>query len=129
MSEPSTLRDVRDKRRAERLSGRTRPDYMTVIVEATERVLAETPFHKVTIDQILNEAQVSRATFYAYFSSKVEVVAEVLSRVMLELFDLLSAHDKRLHAYPGQHADNGPEAFEVQAAFLKRYLERRASVP
>jgi hypothetical protein len=29
-----------------------------------------------------------------------------------------------LHAYPGQHADNGPEAFEVEAAFLQRYLER-----
>ena len=42
----------------------------------------------------------------------------------LDLFDRLGAHDKRLHAYPGQHADNGPEAFEVQTAFLKRYLER-----
>jgi dienelactone hydrolase len=42
----------------------------------------------------------------------------------LELFDQLGAHDKRLHAYPGQHVDNGPEAFEVEAAFLKRYVER-----
>jgi dienelactone hydrolase len=40
----------------------------------------------------------------------------------LELFDCLGSSDKRLHAYPGQHSDNGPEAFEVQAAFLKRYL-------
>ena len=40
-----------------------------------------------------------------------------------DLFDRLGARDKRLHAYPGQHADNGPEAFEVEAAFLKRYLE------
>src|SRR5262247_3729558 len=32
----------------------------------------------------------------------------------LELFNQLGAQDKRLHAYPGQHADNGPEAFEVQ---------------
>ena len=40
----------------------------------------------------------------------------------LDLFDRLGAKDKRLHAYPGQHVDNGPEAFEVEAAFLKRYL-------
>ena len=40
----------------------------------------------------------------------------------LQLFDNLGSQDKRLHAYPGLHADNGPEAFEVQAAFLKRYL-------
>src|SRR5262249_6182057 len=42
----------------------------------------------------------------------------------LVLFDRLGTQDKRLHAYPGQHADNAPEAFEVAAAFLKRYLER-----
>ena len=42
----------------------------------------------------------------------------------LDLFDRLGARDKRLHAYPGQHADNGPEVLEVDAAFLKRYLER-----
>lgn len=42
----------------------------------------------------------------------------------LELFDRLGARDKRLHAYPGQHVDNGPEAFDVEAAFLQRYLGR-----
>ena len=41
----------------------------------------------------------------------------------LELFDQLGSKDKRLHAYPGQHVDNGPESFAVQAEFLKRYLE------
>lgn len=40
----------------------------------------------------------------------------------LELFDLLGSKDKRLHAYPGIHIDNGPEAFEFQAAFLNLYL-------
>jgi dienelactone hydrolase len=40
----------------------------------------------------------------------------------LALFDLLGSKDKRLHAYPGQHVDNGPEAFAVQAQFLKGYL-------
>jgi dienelactone hydrolase len=40
----------------------------------------------------------------------------------LELFDMLGAKDKRLHAYPGQHSDNGPEAFVAQAVFLKGYL-------
>lgn len=40
----------------------------------------------------------------------------------LDLYDRIGAVDKRLHAYPGVHVDNGPEAFEVQAEFLKRYL-------
>lgn len=41
----------------------------------------------------------------------------------LALFDQLASKDKRLHAYPGEHSDNGPEAFIAQAAFLARYLE------
>lgn len=42
----------------------------------------------------------------------------------LDLFDRLASRDKRLHAYPGLHSDNGPEAFTVQADFLQRYLEQ-----
>ena len=40
----------------------------------------------------------------------------------LDLYDRLGSPDKRLHAYPGIHVDNGPDAFETQAAFLERYL-------
>jgi dienelactone hydrolase len=40
----------------------------------------------------------------------------------LDLFDLIGSEDKRLHAYPGLHMDNGPEAFDVQAEFLERHL-------
>lgn len=40
----------------------------------------------------------------------------------LELYDRLGSSDKRLCAYPGVHVDNGPDAFECQAEFLKRYL-------
>ncbi len=40
----------------------------------------------------------------------------------LDLFDRIGSEDKRLHAYPGVHVDNGPEAFGVQAEFLERNL-------
>lgn len=40
----------------------------------------------------------------------------------LDLYDRLGSANKRLHAYPGVHVDNGPEAFDSQAEFLKRYL-------
>ena len=41
----------------------------------------------------------------------------------LELFASLGSADKRLHAYPGKHSDDGPEALETSAAFLARYLK------
>jgi dienelactone hydrolase len=40
----------------------------------------------------------------------------------LELFDMLPAPDKRLHAYPGEHSLDGPDGLQVSAAFLRRYL-------
>ncbi len=40
----------------------------------------------------------------------------------IDLFDRIGSADKRLHAYPGIHGDNGPDAFVAQAEFLKRYL-------
>jgi hypothetical protein len=40
----------------------------------------------------------------------------------LELFESLGSADKRLHAYPGKHSDDGPEALETSAAFLRRQL-------
>lgn len=70
-------------------------------------------------------------TYFAIFAPKVQVPVLFVMQWdderferhgQLDLFDRIGAADKRLHAYPGQHADNGPEAFEVQAAFLKRYL-------
>jgi dienelactone hydrolase len=39
-----------------------------------------------------------------------------------ELYESLGSPDTPLHAWPGQHADDGPEALETRAAFLHRYL-------
>jgi len=39
-----------------------------------------------------------------------------------ELYALLAARDKRLHAYPGQHGDLPMESFVASAEFLVRYL-------
>ena len=41
----------------------------------------------------------------------------------LELFDMLGSTDKRLHAYPGRHADDGPETFSAGGTFLQCYLK------
>jgi dienelactone hydrolase len=39
-----------------------------------------------------------------------------------ELFDLIGSEDKRLHAYPGAHADYGEETVEMHADFFERQL-------
>lgn len=39
-----------------------------------------------------------------------------------EVFDLIGSEDKRLHAYPGAHAESGEETVEVHAEFFERQL-------
>lgn len=56
-----------------------------LIFAATERLLAETPFHEVSVAKIIREAGVSRATFYFYFSSKFAVITALLSSVMEDI--------------------------------------------
>jgi AcrR family transcriptional regulator len=61
-----------------------------MILIATESILADTPLHDISVARIMDEARVSRGTFYSYFASKFEVVAALLEQVMEEMYDLLT---------------------------------------
>jgi TetR/AcrR family transcriptional regulator, ethionamide resistance regulator len=54
----------------------------TAVLDATERLLAQRPFSELSVNDILEEAGVSRTSFYAYFDSRTAVIAECLRRVM-----------------------------------------------
>jgi AcrR family transcriptional regulator len=89
MPEPSAIHELRERRRAERALELVRPDTRAMILAATESILADTPLHDISVARIMEEAQVSRGTFYSYFASKFEVVAALLEQVMEEMYDLL----------------------------------------
>ncbi len=62
-------------------------DTEVAIFAATERLLAETPFHELSVAQIIAAAEISRATFYFYFSSKFAVLAGLVAQTTDEVFD------------------------------------------
>jgi TetR/AcrR family transcriptional regulator, ethionamide resistance regulator len=80
---PVELSRIADRPRGHKGSS----DAETTIFAATERLLADTPLHDLSVAQIINEAGVSRATFYFYFSSKFAVIAGLLASVMQEIFE------------------------------------------
>ncbi len=47
------------------------------ICEAMYRILLEVPFSKITVQSILQEAHIQRATFYRYFRDKFEVAEAI----------------------------------------------------
>ena len=52
------------------------------VLDATERLLAQRPFSQLSVNDVIDEAGISRTSFYAYFDSRTAPVAECLRRVM-----------------------------------------------
>ncbi len=73
------------------------------ILEAVARLLARQPLGDLSVAQILVEAQVSRTTFYAYFSSRDDAFVEVASALLDEIAELLeqTLSDSELRSGPG----------------------------
>jgi len=59
------------------------------IFEATEELLAEISLEELKVSDILERADVSRTTFYRYFTSKHQVVSAMLQALQAELVDVM----------------------------------------
>src|SRR5713101_8395771 len=53
-----------------------------VILDALERLLAKNPMSELDVEQIAAEAGITRARFYAYYSSKNDALAALLRRLL-----------------------------------------------
>ncbi len=61
-----------------------------LIIEASTRVFPRVGYHKATVADILREAKVARATFYARFSSKRELFTAVVENMIEEILGEIS---------------------------------------
>ena len=61
------------------------PRTQIAVLDATERLLAQRPFSELSVNDIIDEAGISRTSFYAHFDSRTAVIAECLRRVMGEI--------------------------------------------
>jgi TetR/AcrR family transcriptional regulator, ethionamide resistance regulator len=63
-------------------------DTRAQILAATERLLESVSLLELSVAQIIAQAEISRATFYFYFSSKFDVVVGLLSQIMDDVYDV-----------------------------------------
>jgi len=47
---------------------------LSTIIASFNRLITEIDFHKISVDMIIKEANISRSTFYRYFKDKYEVM-------------------------------------------------------
>jgi AcrR family transcriptional regulator len=72
------------------------------IFDAMEELLTTTSLDDLAVAQILEKADVSRTTFYRYFTSKHQVVSALLAALQLELVDVMQPWYTRPEESPKQ---------------------------
>jgi TetR/AcrR family transcriptional regulator, ethionamide resistance regulator len=73
---------------ADRRSREGNADTRGQILSVTEKLLEQLPLQDLSVAQIIDRAEISRATFYFYFSSKFDVVVGMLARIMDDVYEL-----------------------------------------
>jgi len=116
------------------------PPTRVALLDAAERLLARIGYRKVTMEDLAQEAGVSRRTVYGYFRSKEEVILGTIDRIVDQVSERLdavarvegSAADRlrdmlveRVRIRVEKVRDYAHALDEIFAALRPAYLERR----
>lgn len=74
-----------------------RRDKRADIVDAGIRIFSRQGFHRCSVEDILQEANVARATFYSYFDSKKDLFVELIDSILNTMYEIMS---RRLEGQP-----------------------------
>ena len=66
------------------------------IFRAFISLLSKRDFHKITVGEIIEKADIGRATFYAHFETKDDLLKALCEELFCHIFDALADH-------PGEH--------------------------
>ena len=75
------------------------------IYDATAALIQREDYNKINCSTIINEAKISRSTFYFYFKSKDQVVMHVCDDIFNHIFDHHLAKEKH-HDFSKEKPDN-----------------------
>lgn len=89
------LEDAPDGRAAR--AERRRAERREAILSAAKTVFRDKGYHQASVHDIIDEAQIARGTFYLYFSSKQELLGELVD----EFLRVIRAQVRKISIEPG----------------------------
>jgi AcrR family transcriptional regulator len=109
-------------------------DAEQAILDATERLLAGTSLHELSVAQIIADAGISRATFYFYFGSKFAVLTVLVDRVIGEIFEVSQRFLDRTSGLPiavamRQRIQASAKIWDANRAVLQATVENWNAIP
>ncbi len=93
----------------------------TMLKNALLELLQKKPVEKISIYELCAAAQINRTTFYKYYGSQYELLAEIEAELFAQL-------DENLHA-SASHTDNLCKALEVLLKEKDRWIALINNVP
>ncbi len=72
-----------------------------LICEALGDLLIEKPLDKITVTDIVRQAEINRGTFYAHFADVPDVINHLIQRTFSRILDALSGEKHSLQEIPG----------------------------
>jgi AcrR family transcriptional regulator len=112
-------------------------DLRDSILSATRGLLDERPFDQIAVADILDKAGISRGSFYFYFESKHDVLAELVRRAIAEghssarswLGHSAAADDERRREATRRSIADGARLWGEQAPVLRAIVENWRTDP
>jgi AcrR family transcriptional regulator len=120
------------KRRAEPAGGDDQSGLRDAVLTATEHLLAEKSFADLAVSEILTAAGVSRGSFYFYFDSKHDVLAELVRRAVARGHDAAApwlTHPADPEAALRAGITAGAELWRASAPVLRAIVENWRTDP
>jgi AcrR family transcriptional regulator len=89
-----------------------------LIMEASARVFPRLGYHNATVEDILQEANIARSTFYVYFPNKRELFINVVTDIMTNILEMIESGVSAITERFGVPEDERPPASELVVALV-----------